>query len=630
MPSWPLSRRVWIVGAVLAFVASSAPGAPARTYREAPMLAERVRAGKLPPVEERLPDDPPEVEPVDSIGKYGGTWRRLAIWPTDTLMGSRLGYEPLVRWDRKGTTLVPGLAESWEIRDGGKTYIFRLRKGLKWSDGHPFTSADFTFWYEDVIRDKELTPIAPSWIAPGGGEFSLTAPDQWTVVFHFKEPNGIFLETLGFRGHWIYHPRHYLDQFHAKYADKQELEREAEVLGLDLWYRLFQRKADLHENTKLPTVRPWIVTVPPPDTRMVVERNPYYWKVDPAGNQLPYIDRITFPVVQNQEILNFKAMTGAVDMQARHIDMSKYTLFMESRKKGKYRVLADLSPGSTCIYVNQWSKDPELREILCDRRFRIALSAAVNRDELIEMIYSGLAGPTSAVSGPFDPYYLPEFEKHGLTYDPDLANRLLDEVGMKRGEDGMRRMPDGKPFKQILHSYPSEGGTGGETWQLIADYWREVGLDFVPKLDAATLSSMQVRNGNSDFWAYGNAGMHWIVDPIWYVPLAENAYHAPLFGRYYARKGRSGVPPTPEFQRLVDWYEELAATVGNDERKTQLGRNILSQWARECYIIGIAREKRLTIVSNRFKNMPDHMIQCYRLMAPGYIGPEQFYLDERE
>jgi len=593
------------------------------------MLAELVRQGKLPPVEERLPDNPPVVEPVERIGKYGGTWRRLAITRTDSLMISRLGYEPLVRWDRSGRRVVPGIAESWEVKDGGRTYIFHLRKGMKWSDGHPFTSEDILFWYEDEVLNKELTPVKPTWLMPHAGDFEVLAPDELTVIFRFDIPNGLCPEFMAFRGHYIYQPKHYMKQFHIRYADPKVLERQAREAGLDFWHQLYRRKADLHENPDLPTIRPWKIKVGPPATRYIAERNPYYWKVDPEGNQLPYIDRISFTVVQNTEVLNLKAMSGEVDMQARYIDPSKYTLFMDpvNRKMGNYRVLVNDGDGPSCIFINQYSKNPELRPILQDRRFRIALSVAINRPELVELVYGGLATPSRAVSGPQDPYFLPEFNEKYIEYDPSLANRLLDEVGLRRGPDGMRRLPSGRKFRPALYCFPSHSGAGPDMLQLVVDYWREVGLDFTLNIEAATLSVMRASNGNTDFWAYQTEALHWEVDPLWYVPMSPWSYYAPLYGRYHATGGRSGVKPSPEFQRLIDWYTEMSS-VTDESRRLELGRRILRQWSEECYIIGLVLQKQLTIVSNRFKNCPDHIIHNWQLMTPGYIDVEQFYIDE--
>ena len=608
---------------LLAAAASLAAG-----YRDAPMLAERVAKGELPPVEQRLPEKPAVVQPVESIGTYGGTWRRLTIGLWDLGLTSRMGYEPLVRWDRSGKKVAPGVAESWQVLDGGRRYVFRLRKGVKWSDGQPITSDDFLFWFGDWMSNRELAPIFPSWLKVGGEPPRVAAPDPYTIEFQFAKPYGIFLEVLSFRGN-VFAPKHYLKQFHPRYTARKDVEAKARAEGFDLWYQLFWRKANLCENPDCPTWKPFQLRTAPPATRYIAERNPYYWKVDPAGNQLPYIDRVAFTDVQNNEVLTLKAMAGEVDFQARRIDASNFPLFVENRARGNYRVLRDLSPGTVCLYVNQHSKDPALRPILKDRRFRVALSHAINRKELIFLLYSKMAVPARGCASPYDPYYLPEFDRKYLAYDPKRANALLDAVGLRRGRDGMRRMPDGSPFRQILNVYPSESGTSTDLWQLVADYFREAGLDFVVRLDSGSLSVLRVCNGNSDFWAYSIAGLHWVVDPLWYVPWYRSSYFCPLYGRYVASGGkdRQGVKPPPDFQRLVDWYLELYSTVGDEQRKLALGRNILRQWANECYVIGICRQELLTIVSSRFHNVPQHIIHDYRVMTPGYMNIEQFFMD---
>ena len=625
MKGEPIQRRLGTVAAFACLVG----GAPsAWGYQEAPSLAARVAKGELPPVAERLPTKPVVVKPVESIGKYGGTWRRLTLGARDIQLDCRMGYEPLVRWDRSGTQVIPGLVAGWKILDGGRTYVFRLREGLKWSDGHPMTSEDFLFFYEDCLCNKELYPVFPAWLTVGGEPVRVTAPDRYTVVYRFAKPYGVFLEMLAYRGNWILGPKHYLRNFLPKYTDVAELTRKAKDRGFDLWRQLFFRVFNWNENPDIPTWKPFKIVVPPPGSRMIAERNPYYWKVDPAGNQLPYIDRVAYTDVQNNEIVTIKAMAGEVDFQARRIDASNYGLFMENRQQGNYRVLRDANPTTLCLYLNQYSKDPVLRGVLQDRRFRIALSLAVDREELIFLLYSGMAVPSRGVASPYDPYYLPEFDGKYLEYDAKRANALLDEVGLKRGWDGLRRLPDGRPFRQILHVYPSEAGTTSDLWQLVADYYREVGLDFVVKVDAVVLSVMQIRNGNSDFWAYTQTGMHWILDPRWFVPWLSTSYFAPLYGRYRATGGKGGVAPPAAFQRLVDWYVELVSVVGDEGRRRELGHKILSQWAEECYVVGICRNELLTIVSNRFRNVPDHVIHDWRVMTPGYIGIEQFYIDD--
>lgn len=631
-----VSRAIALVVAGGAAVVASPPiasqGIP-EPFRESPMLAERVARGELPPVEDRLPEDVLVVEPVNEIGVYGGVWRRTSTGLADIQLDSRMGYEPLARWDRSGTKVVPGLAKSWEILDGAKTYVFHLRRGLKWSDGHPLTSEDFLFYFEDVLGCGELSIIWPSWVSVDGERPEILAPDPYTLVFRFAKSCGVFLAGMAYRGNLILAPKHYLRQFHIHYTDRAEIEAKARREGLSLWHQLYWHKANPNENPDLPTWKPFKIVVPPPASRALAERNPYYWKVDPEGNQLPYIDQVAYTEVQNNEIVTIKAMAGEVDFQARRIDSSSFALFMASRERGRYRVMRDLVPDTIVLYLNQHSRDPRIRELLNDRRFRAALSLAIDRDELIYLLFGGRAVPSSGVVCPLDPYYLPEYDAAYLSYDPARSNALLDEAGLKHGQDGLRRMPDGSPFRQILHVYPSEAGTTIDLWQLVAEYFREVGLEFVVKLDSGQLSVQQVCNGNNDFWAYQQPGIHWVADPKWHLPLQSTSYFAPLYGRYVDTKGkdRLGVEPRQEFKEMLAWYHELAMIPDNadgtiPEHKLELGHRILRQWTQECYLVGICRQELLTIVSDRFRNVPDHIIHDWRLATPGYIGIEQFYI----
>lgn len=625
-PSNPQAALLRIAALGL-FAVLCCPAAPA--YQEAPILKVRVAAGGLPAVEQRLPKEPAVVEPVREIGRYGGDWRRLAIGPLDTTLDSRLGYEALVRWDRSGTQVVPGVARSWEVLDGGRTYVFHLREGLRWSDGQPLTSEDIQYYIEDFSLNKELWPVFPSYLALDGVPAEFRAPDAFTAEFRFQRPNALFLEALAVHSIFMWQPKHYLRQFHARYTPKEELDRRVKAAGFEHWAQLYLARMSLRENPELPTLRPFQIKTVAPAPRFVAERNPYYWKVDPAGNQLPYIDRIVFTDVQNAEILNFKAMTGEVDFQDRNIDSANYALFMENREKGGFQVRRDAGAEPMVVYVNPSSHDEAIRPILADVRFRIALSLAINREELADLIFSGLAVPARGVAGPFDPYYLPEFEQPYAEYDPERAKQLLDEVGLHADARGMRYLPNGQPFRQVLHIFPSEAGAQADQWQLVADYWWDIGLDFVTKVDQRALSVLQMQNGNTDFFAYMTAGVHWTVDPMWYVPWSRFSYFAPAYGRYVETNGKAGAKPPEEYQRLTDWYLQLSSEM-DPVRKLELGRNILRQWSERTYTIGIVRADVVSLVSKRFKNVPDRIVYSYRLMTPGYIGIEQFYLGEEE
>lgn len=594
---------------------------------EPPLLANQVRAGKLPPLAQRLPEKPAITTPVEKIGRYGGTWRRLAAKPGDLLLQSRLGYEPLVRWARDGKTVVPGVAESWETKDNAATFVFHLRKGMRWSDGEPFTSEDFVFSYKEIDSDPEINPVQPNWLKSGGELATIEAPDPYTVVYRFKSSYGMFLQNLASNGlqSALFAPKHYLKQFHYKYVPLEKLKSQARAQGMIMWTDLLGEKGNLEKNPELPTINPYKVVVPFPASRCLAVRNPYYWKVDPEGNQLPYIDEIAYTMVFDNAVLNLKASNGDVDFQMRRIDAMNFTNFMEEGPRRGYSVRRGASTNPTCVYINQYSRDETLRPILQDRRFRLALSHAINRSELIDMVYTGLAEPSNASCVPEDPYYLPGLEKQNIEYDPGKANQLLDELGMKRGIDGMRRLPNGKPFHQLLRVFPSEEGSNPEMWELVADYWREVGLQFTVKPEEANLSLEQVRAGNSDFWTYTLGGLHWAVDGMWKAPLQVASYYAPLYGLYFQSSGKAGVKPPPEHQQLLDWYQELRATP-DENRRLELGRAVLKQWSEQCYVIGICRAPVLAIISDRFKNVPQELNYDYRLRSPGHFGIEQFYL----
>jgi peptide/nickel transport system substrate-binding protein len=617
------------LAALLALIALAAGAPAAQGYQQAPMLDASVEDGTLPPVEQRLPPSPPVVEPVDRIGDYGGEWRRLAITVGDLQLHARLGYESLVVWDESGTKVVPGVAHAWEVRDEGRTYVFHLHRGIRWSDGAPFTARDIMFTFEDMFANEELFPTYPSFFTLDDIRLEVSAPDDYTIVFRSPRPYGIFLEMLAFRGINLFNPKHYLRQFHPAYTDAETLASLTEAENLDHWRQLFLRKASLSENPECPTIRPWRLRVGPPAMRWTCERNPYYWKVDPAGNQLPYIDRLSFAVVQNAEILNFKAMAGEVDFQTRGIDPANFALFMENRERGGYRVLRDANSQPTVIYVNPACDDPAVRYLYANPKFRAALSLALNREEIIAFMFTGLAVPSRGVASPFDPYYLEAFEDPYIEYDPERANALLDELGLERGRDGIRRLPNGEPFRRIMNVYGGQISGPPELWQLVASYWREVGLDIAVKLDSTNLSVMRVRGGETELWAYAAAGMHWVIDPIWYVPWNAASYFAPEYGLYRSSEGKAGKKPPPEYQQLVDWYLEMRAEL-DPERKLALGRKILKQWSEQVYTIGILRSALVTIVSERFHNVPDEIIHDYRVMTPGYIRNEQFFISGEE
>jgi len=457
-------------------------GATAFAYQEAPMLKVKVAAGEIPPLEERLPDEPAVLGPLavsePEIGQYGGTAHVFAtsIYPWGDMLEQPERGSYLLRMNMDGK-IVPDMAKGYEISDDGKVFTLYLRKGMKWSDGYPFTADDFVFKMEDMAwNDKVVT-----WWDSDEPVQEIKKIDDYTVRWEFTEPCPRFPLTLvDWRGsEWMrFAPKHYLKKWHIKYNPKaDELAKEE---GYGHWWEAFnyhQEVAPTNDINK-PTLEPWMFKEFTSSLK-VFERNPYYHVVDQAGNQLPYIDRIVSTVVDT-EVYHMKIMTGEADVAYAGTSLENYPLYKENEEKGGYRiVLLPGIQGSEIGYpINQNVSDPVTRKIYQDIRFRQALSLAINREEINDSLYFGLGVPRQATVLPSCRYYKEEWGKAYGQYDPDEANRLLDEMGLtERDKNGFRKGPDGKTFIIVINIAEKTSAN----LELVKEYWEDVGLKVVPK-----------------------------------------------------------------------------------------------------------------------------------------------------
>ncbi len=596
------------------------------------MLQRQSSAGALPPVIERLPTEPLVIIPVDQMGPYGGTWTRCGTGPQDVgVYHHRFAYEGLVRWDAMAREILPNLAVSWEVADKGKTFTFRLRKGVKWSDGHPFTAADIAFWYADIVQNTDLTPVIPGEYRVGGELMRFEKLDDFRIRFRFRVPNGLFLKRLASgRGYEMAeYPAHYLKSYHAAYRPEAELEAMARFRGFDTWNKLFEDIRN-YRSPDTPRLWPWVMVQPPPARPVVFERNPYYWKVDPEGRQLPYIDRMTFEVL-DQETINLKAINGELGMQARHLQFSNYSLLKENEARGGYRVYEWTSGqgGQSVILPNHNHKDPVIREIIADRRFRVALSHAINREEINEVGYLGMGQPRQMSPPPTSVYYSDAYANAYLTYDPDLANHLLDQMGLtERDLSGTRLLPDGRPLKLDIEVTSIAGRPA--LILMVAQNWRDVGIAAQVKEMARQLWVYRKRGAMHDVGVWGGSDEHLpILEPRWFVPIDRVAYHAPQYGIWYNTRGKRGEEPPDDMKQAMLVLRKIEETVDETEQVHLFGE-IVDLNLKNLWVIGLVGEvPMIGVVKNTFRNVPETAVGGWSSRFPGNTAVESYAIDER-
>ncbi|GAA4982082.1 ABC transporter substrate-binding protein [Actinopolymorpha pittospori] len=613
-------------------------GASTAKGKEAPTLAALVKEGKLPPVAERLPEDPVVVQPNDRIGVYGGEWTSGILGPSDAAWLTRtVGYENLMRWDPAFQEVIPNVARSIEVEDGGRAFVVALRRGMKWSDGEDFTAEDLVFAYNEVLLNEDLFPIPPSMYVPGDTAGKIEQVDATTVRFTFPRPNSLFVrlhatpdasDILGF-------PRHYMEQFHQKFNPGVEALVDSE--DQPSWMELLLAKSDQWQNKELPRLHAWVPrTVFGEGSRYIYERNPYYWKTDPEGSQLPYIDRLIYRYIADPQVMILAASNGDFDMQDRTINtLRDKPVLAAAREKGGYRFFDEIPSDSTAcvIALNLNHRDPVKREIFGNRDFRVGLSYAMNRQEIIDSVYQRQGEPYQVAPRDSSPYYDEEMAKQYTKYDVDLANEHLDRAGFaKRDSAGFRLGPDGRRISFAVEVPTAYRAEWPDTMQLVRGHWRAVGIDMQVKNEDRTLWSERVDAGHHDAVVWQAEGGGWI-EPLmrtdWYFPsTSESVNYAGQWMEWYQTRGEGGEEPPPPVRRQMELYDQIRETVDEGARD-ELLRQLL-QIAKEFFFhIGtILMPPSYGIVKNNFHNVPREIPQSFLYPTPGPTNPEQYFISD--
>jgi peptide/nickel transport system substrate-binding protein len=620
------------------------PTAATTKYKEAPSLAQQVKEAKLPAVDQRLPVSPMVVKP-DEIGTYGGTWRMGTIGGGDDPIFMRIfAYEPLLRWSKNWDKVEPNVAEKWEVNANATEYTIYLRKGMKWSDGEPFTADDIVFWYEDVVNNKDLSPTLPTWLMSGGKEGKLTKVDDYTIKFTFEQSFGVFeqfLAAVDAKGMTFY-PAHWAKQFHAKYTSQAKLDEIVKAGGYPGWVQMFTAKVGKQSGGDgyaviltpgRPTILPWMVQEPftANATQIVLVRNPYYWKVDTQGQQYPYIDKLVYTIFQDVPAVLLKATNGEIDFQMRHFNtLANKPVLYDNQKKGDYHFfdLTDAANNKLVIQLNLTHKDKTMRSIFQNKDFRIGLSYAINRKEIIDTVYVGQGKPAQPAPLESTPFYSKQLATQYTEYDVAKANSYLDKVLPKKDGNGMRLTPDGKPFAfaiEIASANTAEVDAGN----LIAKYWQAVGVNVQAKPEDRAL--MYQRKDNNDLDAeiwQGEGGGNPIMDPRYYFPFSNESAFAEAWQSWY-NGGQIGASiaeePPAEIKALMNKYEQVKSVPGFDAQVKAMNE-LLQMSADQFLCMGVMTPPdQFGIVKNSMHNVPQRMLLSWSYPTPAPLNTFTFF-----
>ncbi len=646
-----MKYRLSLWAVLLLIIASfSVIAAQDAAYSESPMLAERVEAGELPPVEERLPANPRVIElPGSEIGTYGGDLRNPfvgdAFWSSQMVFWTF--WKGLVSWNESYSDWVPNIAESVDISEDATTYTFHLREGLKWSDGVPFTADDVLFAVNDIMANEELNggSFPSGWLKPGEAAPVVEKIDDYTFTITFDVPYGMFLLNMAGWPGWelVTAPKHYLQQFHIDYNPDGIEELIAQTEGAEDWVTLFQAKtavgpgtdpAVISRDPNYPTMFPWIFTQPlGTGTQYIAERNPYYYWVDAEGNQLPYIDRIVGTAYQDDQTMLVDVLAGQFDTMANSTDEQR-PLFFENQDTSGLAIYPIKSEGGGTVSVMFNMTHPEFADVFSQKDFRVAMSHAIDREEIIDIVYFGQGHPRQISPIEESPLYNEQLTNQYLEYNPELANEILDGVLPEKDAEGFRLNPaTGERLSIVFTIQTGDYGLRfTDVAQLLDQYFEAVGVEIIVDVIDNDVWTAR-RNDNSMeatvFTGEGGYGLTAITDPRYFVPVHGQSIWGNGWNLWYIEPNNPAlVEPPQEIKDHIDLYESVLQAPTTEER-IELMSQVLQTAADNFWVIGISSASdSYRPLSARLANVPETWVNGWNPGGVAIAFPEQWYFTE--
>lgn len=632
------ARLLLLVGLSVPAGLGGIPGGAVAAPVEPPILAADVAAGRLPPMALRLPEAPHVVDLAErgkEMGVAGGRIRTLMGRTKDIRMMTVYGYARLVGYT-PGFELQPDILRDIRVEDG-RVFTLFLRPGHRWSDGHPFTTEDFRYWWEDMANDPVISPSGPPpELMPHGEPPRVEIIDDLTIRYVWDKPNPLLLPALaGARPLELYRPAHYLKQFHATYTDAATLDQRVADADARDWRALHFIRDRWYRNTNpaRPTLDPWVNTTEPPAQRYVFRRNPYFHRVDPQGQQLPYVDEVVIDITDGK-LVPAKASAGETDLQARYLGFDNFTVLKSAEQRGGLSVSLwrEGRGSSVALYPNLTASDPVWREVLRTVEVRRALSLAIDRHEVNQVVFFGLGLEANNTLLPESPLHDPERAGLYVGQDVDRANALLDQAGLaERDRHGTRLLPDGRPMHLIVEE-DGESRSRLDALRLIQEYWQAIGIRMFIRTFSREVLKRRVYTGSTLMVAASgldNGLATPEMPPTELVPVAQDMWQWAKWGQYHETRGEAGEPvDMPAGRRLMDLYQSWMVSTSR-ARQTAIWQEILSLHAENQFSIGVvAGGKQPVVRSPRLRNVPDDALYAWDPGAQfGIHAPDTFFLD---
>ncbi|HZC73851.1 MAG TPA: ABC transporter substrate-binding protein [Jatrophihabitans sp.] len=613
---------------------------------ESPEFAQRVAAGKLPSVSERIGQDPLVLKPVGEVGKYGGELRRGMVG-VDENNGGRFcsGPDSLLYWDYKFEKVVPNLAKGYEFSSDNKVMTLHLRRGMKWSDGSPFTADDVVFWYEDIDLNTDIGSGAGS-LRTSAGQIQIKKADDFTVEYVCPVPYRVLprmlagsfdiggLANCGFAGLGGFAPRHYLTKYLPKYGTEAGVTKAAKAAGFDTWQLYLLHLMDWAQNPALPMLSPWVTTRPATKAPWTLAANPYSIWVDTAGNQLPYIPTITIEDAGNTQVLNLHEVGGQYDFEDRSLALSSLPVLVKNQERSSYTVYRapsnDMDAG---FRVNlAYAKDKTIGDLLRETDFRRALSLGVDRDEINQIHFLGTSHPSANMVADSSPYFPgSEWRTKWATHDVARANKLLDGMGLsKKDSDGYRLRPDGKGRIE-LEALGNQSYTDfAAVAQTVVPQWKKIGIHLAVQTVDPTLLVQRILANEVMFQCIGAITTDVFINagPILPVVGVSGAIGQP-YAQWLTTDGKEGTKP-PASLRIEDgWRMYQEGLTAPDARRIELGKEIYKLHADLVWGIGFVGQGLalygLYCATNKLGNVPQRMVNDTIAITPAIARPMTFY-----